>query len=120
MSALMLIWLGWAAFTAPPAEPAAYEAIVSAYSCDNYAANGMYPCGPFRDGTRPHSGLHGVVAAGPVEWLGRTVHIEGYGAVRLVDTPRTAWYGEKVHIDVFLAFPDAVRWGIQERSVLVE
>jgi 3D (Asp-Asp-Asp) domain-containing protein len=92
-----------------------YTATVSAYSCDAHPANRMHPCGPFRDGTRPHSGLHGLVAAGPYEWLGRTVYIEGYGAVTLVDTPRTPWYGDSPHIDLFMEYDDAVRWGIQER-----
>lgn len=135
MSALvMLIVGGWAYFIGPapaPVEsppapvvevaPVAYEATVSAYSCDNHPANTMWPCGPFRDGTRPHSGLHGLVAAGPYEWLGRTVHIEGYGDVRLVDTPRTGWYGNSPHIDLFMGYGAAVNWGIQDRRVyLVE
>jgi 3D (Asp-Asp-Asp) domain-containing protein len=93
-----------------------YQATVSAYSCDAHPANRMHPCGPFRDGTRPSPVLHGLVAAGPYEWLGRTVYIEGYGAVTLVDTPRTPWYGDSPHIDLFMEFDDAVRWGIQERQ----
>jgi 3D (Asp-Asp-Asp) domain-containing protein len=96
--------------------PATYQAVVSAYSCDAHPANRMHPCGPFRDGTRPSPVLHGLVAAGPYEWLGRTVYIEGYGAVTLVDTPRTPWYGDSPHIDLFMEFDDAVRWGIQERQ----
>jgi hypothetical protein len=94
-----------------------YAAVISAYSCDAHPANGMHPCGLFRDGSTPHAGLHGLVAAGPYEWLGETIHVEGFGSVTLVDTPRNAWYGDRPHIDLFLSYPAAVRWGIQERTV---
>src|SRR5687768_11865385 len=100
----MVIWLGWAAF-APPAlvEPVTvYDGVISAYSCDPHPANAMWPCGLFRDGTRPQDALHGRVAAGPLEWLGQTVYIEGYGEVLLVDTPRHGWYGARPHIDLFM------------------
>jgi hypothetical protein len=100
---------------APP--PPTFTAVISAYSCDNHAHNSMYPCGLFRDGSRPTPDLHGLVAAGPYEWLGRAIYIEGYGTVRLVDTPRHGWYGDKPHIDLFLAYPDAVQWGIRERPI---
>jgi 3D (Asp-Asp-Asp) domain-containing protein len=95
----------------------AYVATVSAYSCDANPANPMNPCGPFRDGTRPHNGLHGLVAAGPYEWLGETVHIEGYGDVLIRDTPRNAWYGDSPHIDVFMSYRGAINWGIQQRQI---
>jgi hypothetical protein len=92
-----------------------YTATVSAYSCDAHPANRMHPCGPFRDGTRPSPALHGLVAACPLEWLGRTVTVEGWGALRCRDTPRTGWYGDSPHIDVFTSYPAALEWGIQER-----
>jgi hypothetical protein len=103
------------AFSAPTARQ--YQATVSAYSCDAHPANPMHPCGPFRDGSRPSSALHGLVAAGPYEWLGEVIHIEGYGSVTLVDTPRTAWYGDRPHIDLFLPYGAAIQWGIQERII---
>lgn len=127
MTALIL-W-GWAAFVGIVAPaPAVVEsslienlstftAVVSAYSCDAHPANPMHPCGAFRDGSRPTPERHGLVAAGPYEWLGRTIHIEGYGDVLLVDTPRHGWYGDKPHIDLFLPFQDAVRWGIPELPI---
>jgi hypothetical protein len=123
------IVLGWAAFvgmaTTPPVEPPqgaheaqdVYTATVSAYSCDANPANSMWPCGPFRDGSTPHSGLHGIVAAGPYEWLGETIHVEGFGSVTLVDTPRNGWYGNSPHIDVFMSYRDAIVWGIQQREI---
>jgi 3D (Asp-Asp-Asp) domain-containing protein len=94
-----------------------YTATVSAYSCDANPANSMHPCGPFRDGSTPRTALHGLVAAGPYEWIGETIHVEGFGSVTLVDTPRNAWYGNSPHIDLFMQFDDAIRWGIQERKV---
>jgi hypothetical protein len=97
-----------------------YMATVSAYSCDDRPDNSMSPCGLFRDGSTPHSGLHGIVAACPLEWLGRVVTVEGWGALRCRDTPRTGWYGSQPHIDVFTSFPAAIRWGIQERKATVE
>jgi 3D (Asp-Asp-Asp) domain-containing protein len=97
-----------------------YMATATAYSCDDRPDNPMSPCGPFRDGSTPHSGLHGIVAAGPYEWLGRVIYVEGYGSVRLTDTPRNAWYGDSPHIDLFMQFDDAIRWGIQERKVYLK
>jgi hypothetical protein len=94
-----------------------YAATVSAYSCDAHPANSMHPCGPFRDGSTPHAALHGLVAAGPYEWLGETIHVEGFGSVTLVDTPRNAWYGSSPHIDLFMTYRDAIVWGIQQRNV---
>jgi hypothetical protein len=96
-----------------------YTATVSAYSCDANPANAMHPCGPFRDGSVPHSRLHGIVAAGPYEWLGRVVFVDGFGSVEIRDTPRNAWIDGKPHIDLFLSFPDAVNWGIQSRKITV-
>jgi hypothetical protein len=96
---------------------AEYRGVISAYSCDQHPRNRMYPCGPFRDGTAPHRGLHGVVAACPLEWLGDSVTVEGYGVVRCVDTPRNGWYGDSPHIDLFMNFDAAIQWGIQERTV---
>jgi hypothetical protein len=94
-----------------------FRGVISAYSCDQHPRNRMYPCGPFRDGTAPHRGLHGVVAACPLEWLGDSVTVEGYGVVRCVDTPRNGWYGDSPHIDLFMNFDAAIQWGIQERTV---
>jgi hypothetical protein len=94
-----------------------YTATVSAYSCDAIPANSMHPCGPFRDGSTPHAGLHGLVAACPLEWLGSVVTVEGWGALYCRDTPRNGWYGNQPHIDVFTSYPAAVQWGIQERTV---
>jgi hypothetical protein len=107
--------------SSPAENPApTYQAVVSAYSCDAHPANRMHPCGPFRDGTRPSPALHGLVAACPLEWLGRTVTVEGWGALRCRDTPRTGWYGDSPHIDVFTGYPAAIQWGIRERMVTVE
>lgn len=130
------IVLGWAAFVgmmqppppslptpAPVAQssltenPPALTGYVSAYSCDKNVANRMYPCGNFRDGSRPSPDLHGVVAACPYEWLGDLVTVEGYGTVRCTDTPRNGWVGGKPHIDLFMSYPAALNWGIREIAV---
>lgn len=113
IAAFALGWLAWQ--PAPP--PVAIDGVISAYSCDPVPANPMAPCGLFRNGQTPSPALHGKVAACPYEWLGESVTIEGYGVVRCVDTPRDGWYGARVHIDLFMAYPDAIEWGIRERMV---
>jgi hypothetical protein len=119
MTALFIVGT-WAGVVLPFITPAPIEppppplsGYVSGYSCDNHPNNPMYPCGLFRDGSTPHEGLHGLVAACPLERLGQSVWVEGWGVLRCVDTPRHGWVNGMEHIDVFTAFPIAKGWGIQ-------
>ena len=109
---------GWAAFIlitpAPPPDPPSLIGYVSAYSCDAHPSNSMHPCGLFRDGSTPHDGLHGLVAACPLERMGQSVWVQGWGVLRCVDTPRTEYVDGMAHIDAFTALPQAWEWGVQE------
>jgi hypothetical protein len=92
-------------------------ATITAFSCDAHPANGMHPCGLFRDGTQPRPGLHGIVAACPYEHIGDTFVIDGFGAVECRDTPRHPYLNGLIHLDLFLSYPAAVEWGIQRREI---
>jgi hypothetical protein len=92
-------------------------ATITAFSCDAHPANGMHPCGPFRDGTAAAARLHGVVAACPYEHIGDTFVIDGFGAVLCRDTPRHPYLNGLIHLDLFMSYPAAVEWGIQTREV---
>lgn len=98
----------------PPPPPYGY---ISSYSCDNHPDNPMHPCGKFRDGSTPDPSLHGLVAACPLERLGQSVWVDGWGVLRCVDTPRTPYVDGMAHIDVFTTFPEAEVWGIQTRRI---
>lgn len=73
----------------------------------------MYPCGAFRDGSTPHSDLHGLVAACPLERLGQRVRVAGIGVVECRDTPRNGWVNGMAHIDLFMGYGEAMEWGIK-------
>jgi hypothetical protein len=100
-----------------PTEGASELATITAFSCDAHPANSMHPCGPFRDGTAAAAGLHGVVAACPYEHIGDTFVIDGFGAVLCRDTPRHPYLNGLIHLDLFMSYPAAVEWGIQEREI---
>jgi hypothetical protein len=126
----LLIYMGWAAFVFTPqpvsepslSAPQPIRERVETFPAlfgHPHPANPMFPCGPFRDGSTPHAGLHGLVAACPLEWLGSVVTVEGWGALECRDTPRNGWYGDTPHIDVFTSYAAAVRWGIQTIEIQV-
>lgn len=119
MTALFALYLAVVAIPAAAPEPPLppVYAYTSAYSCDAHQNNRMYPCGAFRDGSTPHDGLHGIVAACPLERLGQRVWVAGVGVVKCVDTPRNGWVNGMAHIDLFLPYGEAVRWGIREVEI---
>lgn len=119
MTALLALYLTVVAIPAAapdPPQPPVY-AYTSAYSCDSHPDNRMYPCDAFRDGSTPHSDLHGLVAACPLDRLGQRVRVAGVGVVKCVDTPRNGWVDGMVHIDVFMGYGEAVGWGIREVEI---
>jgi len=114
MTALLLALLSLpATITAAVVPPQPVYGYVSAFSCDDHQNNTMYPCGAFRDGSTPHSDLHGLVAACPLERLGQRVRVAGIGVVECRDTPRNGWVNGMEHIDLFMGYEDALRWSIQ-------
>jgi 3D (Asp-Asp-Asp) domain-containing protein len=60
----------------------------------------------------------GVSAACPESWRMEWIYVQNYGWRRCEDTPRTGWYDDKPHIDLYLAsHQEALNHGIQQLTV---
>jgi hypothetical protein len=91
------------------------RAYVSAYTCQQVAANPMFPCNTTRWGNDPFT--HG--AACPESWAWKSVQVGGVWYV-CDDTPRHSYVNGLPHIDLRLStYAAAVRWGIQTIEIQV-
>lgn len=125
MSALLLIWLGWAAFVAPP--PEAREAVVvetirvsaTGYTCAYHPANRMATtpgmCEYLANGSRD---VFSRGMACPRHWMGRTFDVEGVGVLTCDDRGAfDVWHGLP-HIDIRFDTWEAARaWGVRTITI---
>jgi hypothetical protein len=84
------------------------------YTCQNVAANPMFPCALTRDGTNP--ALPGMAC--PLSWLGRVYQVPEFGALRCDDTGAHDYLRGLPHVDIRVpTYAAAVRGGIGEREI---
>lgn len=60
----------------------------------------------------------GHTAACPVAWKEQWIYVQNYGWRRCDDTSATEWYGDSVHVDLYLeSHQEALNHGIQTLRV---